>query len=41
MFHRFSAVFSGGDIFEEAVENITETVGLYLETDDEDVNRLN
>ena len=32
---------SEGDTFEEAVENIEEAVELYLETDDENVNRLN
>ena len=32
---------SEGDTFEEAVANIIEAVELYLETDDENVNRLN
>jgi len=32
---------SEGDTFEEAVANIKEAVELYLETDDENVNRLN
>jgi predicted RNase H-like HicB family nuclease len=32
---------SEGDTFEEAVANVIEAVELYLETDDENVNRLN
>ena len=32
---------SEGDTFGEAVENIKEAVELYLETDDENINRLN